>query len=75
MDQSQQPHNEHNEHISIVQRDDANEKRNMICFWIVGLCNSYGLMVMMSAAYDIIKRLNGVSVRNEIAFGIHPTRF
>lgn len=50
---------------SIAPSHDVNEKRNMICFWIVGLCNTYGPMVLMSAAYDIIKRLNGISVRNQ----------
>lgn len=53
-----------NEHRSIAQSDDVNEKRNMICFWVVGLCNTYGSTVLLSAAYDIIKRLNGASVRN-----------
>lgn len=43
---------------------DVNEKRNMVCFWVVGLCNTYGPMVLLSAAYDIIRRLNGVTVRN-----------
>lgn len=39
----------------VAQNHEINEKRNMICFWIVGLCNTYGP----------IKNLNGVSVRNE----------
>lgn len=51
------------EPAAIVQSDDANEKRNMIGFWIVGLCNTYGSTVLLSAAYDIIKQLNGLSVR------------
>lgn len=59
----QQPENEH---TSTPQSDDVNEKRNMICFWIVGLCNTYGSTVLLSAAYDIIKRLNGASVRIDL---------
>lgn len=59
VEQTNQP-DQQNE--SATQSHDANEKRNMICFWVVGLCNTYGPMVLMSAAYDIIKGLNGVSV-------------
>lgn len=36
--------------------------RNILSFWILGLCNNYGYVVMLSAAYDIIKRFDGVSV-------------
>lgn len=33
--------------------------RNLLAFWILGLCNNYGYVVMLSAAHDI---LNAVSV-------------
>ncbi|XP_012230607.1 battenin isoform X1 [Linepithema humile] len=29
--------------------------RNLIAFWILGLCNNYGYVVMLSAAHDILK--------------------
>ncbi|XP_070150167.1 battenin [Polyergus mexicanus] len=28
--------------------------RNLVAFWILGLCNNYGYAVMLSAAYDIL---------------------
>lgn len=62
-DPQSNPSDHHNEQ-SLEQSHDPNEKRNMLCFWTVGLCNTYGSTVLLSAAYDIIKRLNGDSVRN-----------
>ena len=32
--------------------------RNIAAFWILGLCNNFPYVVMLSAAYDIIKRLD-----------------
>ena len=29
--------------------------RNAIAFWLLGLCNNFGYVVMLSAAYDILK--------------------
>ncbi|XP_034933952.1 battenin [Chelonus insularis] len=29
--------------------------RNFLAFWILGLCNNYGYVVMLSAAHDILK--------------------
>lgn len=43
--------------------DNQNYKvQNIVCFWVVGLCNGFGWTVMLSATYDILKRLDGVSV-------------
>jgi hypothetical protein len=28
--------------------------RNLVAFWILGLCNNYGYVVMLSAAHDIL---------------------
>lgn len=39
-----------------------NKWRNLISFWILGLCNNYGYVVMLTAAHDIIGRFNGYSV-------------
>lgn len=30
--------------------------RNLVAFWILGLCNNYGYVVMLSAAHDILSR-------------------
>lgn len=30
--------------------------RDLTAYWILGLCNNYGYVVMLSAAYDIIAR-------------------
>lgn len=44
---------------------DVHNWRNILSFWVLGLCNGYGTTVMLSAAYDIIQRFDGVSVRNK----------
>lgn len=44
-------------------RDNQNYRmQNVICFSMIGLCNEFGWAVMISATYDIVKGLNGVSV-------------
>lgn len=30
-------------------------KRDLIAFWVLGLCNNYGYVVMLTAAVDIIR--------------------
>lgn len=42
--------------------NDVHKWRNILAFWILGLCNNYGYVVMLSAAFDIIKRFNRVTV-------------
>lgn len=32
--------------------------RDLTAYWILGLCNNYGYVVMLSAAHDIISRMN-----------------
>lgn len=39
---------------------DSHNLRNFISFWLLGLCNGYGTTVMLSAAYDIIQRFDGI---------------
>lgn len=39
--------------------------RDLVAYWILGLCNNYGYVVMLSAAYDIIARF-GTNVGNLI---------
>lgn len=50
---------------------DPHKWRNILSFWILGLCNNYGFVVMLSAAYDIIKRFNGVSVNQIFGSDYH----
>lgn len=57
-------HYGYNESTRIHTVQSADSKRNYILFWIVGMCNGYGFTVMLSAAFDIIKRF-GESVRNK----------
>lgn len=35
---------------------DAARWRDLTAYWILGLCNNYGYVVMLSAAHDIIER-------------------
>lgn len=36
--------------------------RDLTAYWILGLCNNYGYVVMLSAAHDIIGRFGGEHV-------------
>lgn len=54
------------------QVQDDHNWRNILSFWVLGLCNNYGFVVMLSAAYDIIKRFDSVSVR--IILGLRATQ-
>lgn len=41
--------------IEKLSTNDKNYKcRNLIAYWILGLCNNYGYVVMLSAAHDIL---------------------
>jgi battenin len=33
--------------------------RDLVAYWILGMCNNYGYVVMLTAAHDIIKELGG----------------
>ncbi|XP_055617241.1 battenin [Toxorhynchites rutilus septentrionalis] len=33
--------------------------RDLVAYWILGLCNNYGYVVMLTAAHDILKDLDG----------------
>lgn len=43
----------HNEHTQIP--EDSGQWRDLVAFWILGLSNNYGYVVMLSAAHDIIE--------------------
>lgn len=62
-DYDNNPHIECNEN-PIAQNSNSQNYRvqNVICFSTIGLCNSFGWTVMLSATYDIVKGLDGVSV-------------
>ena len=48
-----------------VQKKQTGLWRDLTAYWILGLCNNYGYVVMLSAAHDIISRFgNGVSIQN-----------
>lgn len=42
---------------------DDQKWRNILAFWILGMCNNYGYAVMLSAAFDILKSFSGGPVR------------
>lgn len=37
---------------------DIHKWQNTLSFWVLGMCNNYGYVVMLSAAIDIINRFN-----------------
>lgn len=41
---------------------DTGRWRDLTAYWIIGLCNNYGYVVMLSAAHDIIARFSPVSM-------------
>lgn len=32
--------------------------RDLVAYWMLGLCNNYGYVIMLTAAYDILKELD-----------------
>lgn len=53
------------EYSTVQNRDNQRKNvRNLFCFWTIGLCNDFGSTVMFAATFDILKRLNEVSVRS-----------
>lgn len=40
------------------QSNDPEHWRDLVAFWILGMCNNYGYVIMLSAAHDIIKSLD-----------------
>lgn len=63
-DYDNNPHIEHN--ANSTERNHASQRShrllNIVCFWMVGLCNGFGWTVMLSATYDILEEFSGVSV-------------
>ncbi|CAH1733350.1 battenin [Aphis gossypii] len=44
----------------------------LVSFWILGLCNNFGYVVMLSSAHDILKSNSATSGNNETA-SLNPT--
>lgn len=40
-------------------KQEKRQWRNLVAFWILGLCNNYGYVVMLTAANDIIAEQEG----------------
>lgn len=60
-------YNDNNNQNSINEIIHSNYKwRNLIAFYLLGLCNGYGYVVMLSAANDIIGRFDGFPVNKPI---------
>lgn len=36
--------------------------RDLVAYWIFGLCNNFGYVVMLTAAHDILGELSGDNV-------------
>lgn len=45
-----------------VKKKDAGRWRDLTAYWILGLCNNFGYVVMLCAAHDIIGRLHPIGV-------------
>lgn len=54
---------EYCENPTAQNRDNQNYNvQNVVCFWTAGLCNGFGLAVLLCAVFDILKGVHGVSV-------------
>lgn len=56
---------------TIVENGTANQAkirniRALIAYWILGLCNNYGYVVMLTAAADIIDRFSEESETSQV---------
>lgn len=61
-------------------RTDRGLWRDLTAYWLLGLCNNYGYVVMLSAAHDIIHQFHGeaiirVSFNSKSFFYIQPSYF
>lgn len=46
-----------NSRTGIIPNPEKDKKlwRDLVAYWILGLCNNYGYVVMLSAAHDIVE--------------------
>lgn len=52
------PNNDDSPSDGNIKHKDSQLWRDLIAYWILGLCNNYGYVVMLSAAHDIIDKFN-----------------
>ncbi len=45
--------------LSSERRNKIDKWRNIVGFWILGLCNNYPYVIMLSAAFDILADFQG----------------
>lgn len=45
---------------------DPGRWRDLVAYWILGVCNNYGYVVMLSAAHDILNSLTPIDDVSEI---------
>lgn len=45
--------------LKLTRRQKFEKWRNIVGFWILGLCNNFPYVVMLSAAFDILRQLQG----------------
>ena len=45
--------------MKLTRRQKFEKWRNIVGFWILGLCNNFPYVVMLSAAFDILRQLQG----------------
>lgn len=51
---------------------DPGRWRDLTAYWILGLCNNYGYVVMLSAAHDVLQNLGGeVSINYNFYLFVH----
>lgn len=56
-------------------RKDKSLWRDLTAYWILGLCNNYGYVVMLSAAHDIIGQFHDVSKHVDTSKEIYNSVF
>ncbi|XP_072026416.1 battenin-like [Amphiura filiformis] len=54
--------------------DDKKKEKtcNLVAFWLLGLCNNYAYVVMLSAAYDILETKDDSDGKNKTSHDIIP---
>ncbi|CAI9730598.1 battenin isoform X1 [Octopus vulgaris] len=57
--------------LDSMKHEEKENKRNLLAFWIFGLCNNFAYVIMLSAAHDILKeeKNKNQSVTYDSAFG------
>lgn len=67
-----------NKRTSRNNEQDPGRWRDLVGFWVLGMSNNYGYIIMLSAAHDIIKTLhpkNPVCERTQLMRTLHQKAF